>query len=282
MFFWGCKKEEVPIYPEADRDISISDKITIDNGVIVHDPIFNLIEYDNFLKYLSKSGRFKIVTLNEFNKTTSKDKIVIALRYDIDDNINAAVKFAYREHKYGIRSTYFALHTATYYGKFIDKKFVRYDNIIFYLKKMQNAFGHEIGLHNDLLTLQIMYEIPPKEYLKNELAFLRGNAIQIDGTAYHGSPYCYLYHYSNVFFWLDWPNSEQYEFVKKGYNTIKIEKDSLCNYDLDYEAGMLNQDYFFSDANFVDNKRWNMKMVNLDTIKPGKKVIIMLHPQHWD
>jgi len=25
-----------------------------------------------------------------------------------------------------------------------------------------------------------------------------------------------------------------------------------------------------------------MGMVNLDTVKPGKKVIMLIHPQHWE
>jgi hypothetical protein len=282
LFSLSCKKDEPITYTEVDRSISITDKISVDNGVKIHNQTFNLIEYDKFLNYISASDHFLLVKLKDFNKTTSTDKVVLALRYDIDDDIEAAVKFAYREHKYGIKSTYFILHTAPYYGNFVGNTFNRNDRIVFYIKKIQDYFGHEIGFHNDLLTLQIVYDIPPKYYLKNELAYLRGNKIEISGTAYHGSPYCYTYKYSNVFFWLDWPNSENYVFVTKDNKTIKLEKDSLKNYNLDYEAGLLNQDYFYSDANFEGENRWNMKMVNLDTIKPGKKVIIMLHPQHWN
>lgn len=281
--FTRCKKGEEILYTEVDRSIVINDKIKVDNGVKIHDQIFNLIEYDKFLQYLSTSDHFLIVQLKDFENTTSEDKVVLSLRYDIDDNINASVKFAYREHKYGIKSSYFVLHTAKYYGEIIGPYFKRNDNVIDYLKKIQDSFGHEIGFHNDLVTLQIMYGIDSKEYLKNELAFLRGNNIHIFGTSYHGSPYCYIYKYFNAYFWKEYPDGGwNYEYVTKDYKTIKIEKDSLKNYNFEYEGGLLNQDYFFTDANFQDGKRWNMRMINLDTIKPGKKVIIMLHPEHWD
>ena len=281
--FTRCKKGEEILYTEVDRSIVINDKIKVDNGVKIHDQIFNLIEYDKFLQYLSTSDHFLIVKLKDFENTTSEDKVVLSLRYDIDDNINASVKFAYREHKYGIKSSYFVLHTAKYYGEIIGPYFKRNDNVIYYLKKIQDSFGHEIGFHNDLVTLQIMYGIDSKEYLKNELAFLRGNNIHIFGTTYHGSPYCYIYKYFNAYFWKEYPDGGwNYEYVTKDYKTIKIEKDSLKNYNFEYEGGLLNQDYFFTDANFQDGKRWNMRMINLDTIKPGKKVIIMLHPEHWD
>ena len=73
-----------------------------------------------------------------------------------------------------------------------------------------------------------------------------------------------------------------YEYITKDNKIIEIEKDNLENYDLTYEGGQLDEDYFFADAFFINGKRWNMSMVNLDTIKPGKKVIILLHPEHWD
>ncbi len=281
--FSGCNKDEPLLYTEKDRSIQISDKIYIDNGVRIKNPIFNYLYYDDFLNYLSGSDRFQIVQLKDFKNAHSTDKVIIALRYDIDENINAAVKLAYREHKYGIKSTYFVLHTATYYGKMEGNVFTRYNNIVYYLKKIQDDFGQEIGFHNDLVTLQVVYNIPPKEYLKNELAFLRGHGLNIVGTTYHGSQYCYIYHYYNAYFWKEYPeNGWNYEYITKDSETMKIDKDSLQNYDFQYEGGLLDQDYFFADCNFVNGKRWNMSMVNLDTIKPGKKVIILLHPANWD
>ena len=283
VLFIACERDENIQYPEADRSIQVTDKIFIDNGVTIKDPVFNYSYYDNFLKHISGSGKFLIVPLKEFKNTFSEDKVVLSLRYDIDDNINAAVKFAYREHKYGIRSTYYFLHTAKYYGKKMGNTFHRNENLIHYIKKIQDSFGQEIGFHNDLVTLQLMYEIPPREYLAQELAYLRENDIDITGTTYHGSPYCLIYKYSNAYFWKDYPDSGwNYEYITKGFKTIKIDKDYMSNYGLEYEGNLLNQDYFFADAYFVDDKRWNMSMFNIDTIKPGKKVIILLHPEHWD
>ena len=283
VFLIRCSKEEETIYPEADRAIEITDNIFIDNGVQVKRPIFNYLYYDDFLKYISSSDRFLIVPLKDLKQTESTDKVILSLRYDIDENIAAAVKLAYREHKYGIKSTYFVLHTANYYGKKVGAEFIRNENMIYYLKKIQDAFGHEIGFHNDLVTLQLMYGIHPREYLKNELEYLRGNNINIRGTTYHGSQYCYIYKYFNAYFWYEYPNNGwNYEYITKGYKTIKIEKDSLQNYNFTYEGGLLDQDYYFSDSNFKNGKRWNMSMINLDTIKPGKKIVILLHPANWD
>jgi hypothetical protein len=278
----GCKKQDPEVYLDSeDRTISITDGITIDNGIGMKNPIFNYLTYEDFLRHITTSDHFLIVPLKDFKNTTSSDKVVLSIRHDMDDNIDASVKTAYRDHKYGITASFYVLHTAKYYGQEVGTVFKRNDKVIFYLKAIQDAFGQEVGFHNDLVTLQLIYEIPSREYLKNELAYLRGNGINIVGTTFHGSPYTYIYHYSNSDFWTEYSTTAD-EFITKGYKTIKVEKDSLPSYNFQYEGGMLNEDYFFSDTFFINGKRWNMSMVNLDTIKPGKKVIILTHPQHWN
>lgn len=288
IFFSKCRKEEDNVlYLDEVRSIDINENITIDNGIVIRDSIFNYKTYNDFLNYLTSSDRYLIVPLKDIGTTTSKDKVIISLRHDVDDNINSAVKFAYLEWKHGIISSYFILHTANYYGETKFGSFKRNDYIIYYLKKIQDSFGHEVGWHNDLVTLQIIYGLDPKVFLKNELKWLRSNGIKIFGNVSHGSYYCDIYHYVNSYFWLEVIGSNtgnyyNWEYIKKGFKTIKIVKDSLSNYNLEYEGNMLPHDYFFSDSFWPNGKRWHMGMVNLDTIKPGKKVIILLHPQHWD
>jgi hypothetical protein len=279
----SCKKDKIRYYPETDRTIQVSENISVDNGFYLNNPTFNLFTYENFLSYLSSSDHFIIVPEKEFGNTFSNDKVVLSLRYDIDFNIDASVRFAYREYRYGIHSTYFVLHTADYYGKTTRGSFIRNDNVIDYLKLMQNSYGQEIGFHNDLVTLQIVYGIPSREFLRNELEFLRSNGLNIVGTTYHGSQFCYKYKYYNAYFWIEYPNSGwNYDYVPIRSNNIIIEKDSLQNYGFKYEGGLLKADYFFSDVFFVNGKRWNMNMVDFDTIKPGKKVIVLLHPALWE
>jgi hypothetical protein len=282
-----CKKENYPVTYDEVRTIKISDKITIDNGTIMNDPVFNCNTYEQFLKYLVESDRFLIVPQKDFDKTTSNDKVVLSIRHDVDDNINAALKFAYRESKYGIKATYFILHTASYYGVTKREYFKRNDQIKDYLLTIQNTFDHEVGFHNDLVTLQVCYRISPKIFLKNELEWLRSNGLIITGTVAHGSPYCHIYHYLNSYFWEGVEKDpsgffDNWETVIKGYETIVLEKDKMSNYGFDYEGYDLKCDYYFADDAFFKGKRWQMGMINWDTIKPGKKVILLLHPQHWD
>jgi hypothetical protein len=228
---------------------------------------------------------------------------VLSIRHDVDDNINSAIKFAYRESKYGIKSTYFILHTASYYGVTKKNNFNRNDQIKDYLLKIQNSFYHEVGFHNDLVTLQVVYRISPRKFLKDELEWLRNNGLIISGSVAHGSTYCYMYHYLNSYFWegynqypesnfLNWgdikKNNQQIiiekdrKLSKANTELIVFEKDKMSNYGLDYEGYDLKWDYYFSDSNLINGKQWQMGMVNWDTIKPGKKVVLLLHPQRWD
>ena len=283
LVFYDCRKAEERFYTEADRTIEISDNLVVDNGFVVRDPIFNFNTYDNFLSYISSSNHFLIVPQQDFESTQSSEKVILSLRYDMDEDMKAAIKFAYREHKYGIKSSYFVLHTADYYGIRNGASFIRNEDVVPCLKKIQDYFGHEIGFHNDLITLQVVYGVLPGEYLRNELAYLRVNGIKVYGTTYHGSKYCYKYQYYNAYFWKEYPDGGwNYEYVSKGNKNIKIAKDSLNVYDFEYEGGLLKTDYFFTDVNYVNGKRWNMNMVNFDTIMPGKKVIILLHPALWN
>jgi len=285
LLFTSCKKIDINNFDPVNK-IKISDGIYIDNSVQIHDSKVNLITYEGFLKYLVTSNHFMIVTQKDFPTATSTDKVIISLRYDLDDDINNAVRFAYREHKFGIKSTYYVLHTANYYGVTSENYFKRNDKIKYYLHKIQNDFGQEIGWHNDLVTLQIVYNLDPKEFLRTELSWLRSNGINIFGTVAHGSEYCYVYHYLNSYFWKHSPGSfggsfDNWEFIPKNGENIKIEKDDLSSYNLEYDGNLYAYDYFYADCDRVNGELWHMGMVNFDTIQPGKKVIILLHPQYW-
>lgn len=281
----SCKKEDYPVFYEGTKTIKISEEITIDNGVIFDDAVFNYLTYERFLRHLVESNRFIIVPQKDFDKTNSADKVVLSIRHDVDDNINSAVKFAFREFKYGIRSTYFILHTAPYYGRIKENFFRRNDQIIDYLIAIQNSFCHEIGFHNDLVTFQVIYNLNSREFLKNELEWWRENGLIISGSVAHGSQYCYTYHYLNFYFWEESkqdPDFPCWTSIVKNNKLIAIEKDKMSDYDLTYEGYDLKWDYYFTDSQFINGVRWNMNMVNWDTIKPGKKVVLNLHPQHWD
>jgi hypothetical protein len=147
------------------------------------DTNFTWEKYAEFLNKVSDTSKYIVLPLNEFRKTFNSKKIIIGLRHDIDVDLNVAYEFSEIESKLGFRSTYFVLHSASYYLSNPNNMAVHNDKIIPILKTMQNVRHFEIGWHNDLVTLQVVYNINPVTFLHNELNWLRSNGINIVGTA---------------------------------------------------------------------------------------------------
>jgi len=250
------------------------------------DTNFTWQKYASFLKKISDTSKYIVLPLNEFRQTLDSKKIVIGLRHDVDVDLNVAYEFSKIESNLGFRSTYFILHTAPYYLEDQNNMAVHSEKIIPILKKMQNEKHFEIGWHNDLVTLQVIYNIDPVVFLHNELSWLRSNGLKIYGTAAHGSSYCKTYHYMNFYFFQEcsYPilvGRENNVTVPKDGKLITIKKGHLSDFKLEYEAYFLNNNKAYSDAVIKDGVRWNIGMLDLSLLKPGDRIIILLHPIHW-
>jgi hypothetical protein len=259
------------------------------NGKFINsksDSGFTYRKYVDFLNEISDTSKYIVLPINEFIKTINPKKIIIGLRHDIDLDLDIAFNLSKVENNVGFRSTYFVLHTANYYLANPGNKAVHNELIIPSLKKMQNVFHHEIGWHNDLITLQLVYKIDPVIFLHQELSWLRDNGLFITGTASHGSNFCYTYKYVNWYFWKEFPNPnvaafKNYESAIVGGETIIFKKAFLKDFDLDYEAYFINFNKYYSDASTVNGQRWNFGMLDLKTLHPGDRVQILMHPIYY-
>ena len=250
------------------------------------DTNFTYEKYAAFLKKISDTNKYIVLPLNDFRKTIDSNKIVIGLRHDVDNDLDLAFQFSETESNLGFRSTYFILHTAPYYLANSNNMSVHSDKIIPVLKTMQDERNFEIGWHNDLVTLQAVYKIDPVSFLHKELDWLRSNGIIIYGTSSHGSNYCHTYQYLNFYFFEEctYPVVGQYvnniSLTIDG-KTVPIKKGKLSDFDLEYEAYFLNNNKYFSDATITNGKRWNIGMLDINQLRAGDRVIILLHPIHW-
>ena len=250
------------------------------------DTNFTWEKYGAFLKKISDTSKYIVLPLNEFRKTINSNKIVIGLRHDVDNDLNVAYQFSETESKLGFRSTYFILHTAPYYLANPVDMSVHTEEILPVLKLMQNIRHFEIGWHNDLVTLQAVYNIDPVSFLHNELSWLRSNGINIYGTASHGSNFCYTYLYLNYYFFNECTYPVVGQFINNlnltiNGKTVPMKKGSLSDFGLEYEAYFLNNNKSFSDATITNGIRWNIGMLDLSQLIPGDRVMILLHPIHW-
>lgn len=258
------------------------------NAVTAAEPDTNFTyeKYAGFLKKVSDTSKYIVLPINEFRTTFNSNKIVIGLRHDVDNDLNKALEFSRTESDLGFRSTYYILHTAPYYVVSTSNMAIHSATILPILDIMQNVRHLEIGWHNDLVTLQAVYNIDPVAFLKNELTWLRANGINIYGSASHGSPYCYTYKYLNYYFFEECTYPVVGQFVNNVNLTISgknvpMKKGKFSDFNLEYEAYFLNNNKYFSDASITNGTRWNIGMLNLEQLQPGDRVIILLHPIHW-
>jgi hypothetical protein len=217
---------------------------------------FTYAEYERFLDRL---GSREVVPLREL----AAGRGDLALRHDVDDRIDSALELARREHDRGLRATYFVLHTAPYYER-VD--------LLDRLRRLQEL-GHEVGWHNDLVTLAVVHGRDPAAYLQRELERLRGDGIDVVGVAAHGSPWCHRLGFHNSYAFSDLPQPIA------GFPTRFEPIGFLADFGFAYDAYSLGEHAYFSDSRFDGGRRAHPADFPLE---PGKRTIVLTHPCHWD
>jgi hypothetical protein len=238
---------------------------------------FTYARYDAFLELLAARG-CSVISLRELREIGTPEEPVVGLRHDVDDRLESALELGRLEHARGMRSTYFVLHTAEYWSS---------PRLVDSLMVLQDEYGHEIGLHNDLVTLQCLMGVEPRAYLQSELDRLRAAGIAISGVSSHGSPYCYRFGYHNNYFFSDFegevvPGFPNTDVVETPRGRCEIARGSLAEFGFEYEAYHLGEDAYFSDASFTNGSRWHPQELDAGELVPGRKTIVLVHPCHWD
>jgi hypothetical protein len=218
---------------------------------------FTYAEFERFLDRLSER---EVVPLREFARGVGD----LALRHDIDFRFESALELARREHARGLHCTYFVLHTAPYYAR---------PDLLARLRELQ-SLGHEIGFHNDLVTLERVYNIDIEAYARRELERLREGGIEIVGAAAHGSPWCHRLGFHNNYAFAGWDEPVP------GFpaRTVRRKLDPAA-LGLEYEAYHVPRDEYFSDASFVNGRRRHP--LDLELVD-ARRTIVLVHPDHWD
>jgi hypothetical protein len=226
---------------------------------------FSYARYEDFVRRLAVRD-VDVVRLRDL-EAGRRDRPVVALRHDVDERLESAVRLAVIEHAHGIHATYFALHTAPYWPQ---------ADTVARLGEIQ-ALGHELGFHNDLVTLERLGQVDTASYLGAALDRLRTGGLDIRGAAAHGSRWCHRLGFHNNYAFAGWdepvPGFPSHDVARKL---------DPADYGLEYEAYHLPPHTYLSDAQFVGGRRWHVDDLDLEALEPGDVAIVNVHPCHWD
>lgn len=169
----------------------------------------------------------------------SPEMPALYIRHDVDHDLEHALAFARAEASYGIKSTYFLLHTAGYFDysqQFLDR-----------CKELIDL-GHRVGLHNNIITEWLVTGREPAAIAAKPLSFFWKNGIIMSGSSSHGDPMCYRANYINYEIWQEcpWPSKHQ----------LSVKQIRMQELLLNYEAYFLHRDYYLSDS----GGRWRADM----------------------
>ena len=190
------------------------------------------------------------------------DSESVALRHDVDHNLEHAVRFARWEAKLGIVGSYYVLPEAWYWSDFETTDRLR--EIV--------ELGHEVGLHSNVRALAWKAGANPNsggdasyaehyekaaEILRDQLYDLRTRVGEetVRGTAAHGDVLWYTQGMDNALLYAVRPLSE---------------------FGLEYEAYALSA----TGARYVTDNRGTLSPALEET--DGRQTHLVLHPEHWE
>ena len=244
-------------------------------------------EYFSYLEHFSKT-----VTVRELSENSHIPDL-IALRHDIDYDLDLALEMSYWEREEGIRSTYYLLHTADYWQEphFLEKCLQIQD------------FGHEVGLHLNVLTEWIQGKIQDVAmHLQQLITPLRQAGLNISGTSTHGDRLCYDQGFINYWcfrelkpsnlevetglsaegipvkeekFQIQYPKSNFLE--RSGGERFNLWSVSMKNLGISYDAIHTSHNFYYTDS----GGGWSRSADPLKcSLKSGRHQVL-LHPIYW-
>jgi hypothetical protein len=230
-------------------------------------------EYRMLLSELSKP-KYRVLPLGEFNQDHSTDKVLIALRHDSDSHVSKALQMAEIEKQTGIRSTYFLLHSAKYYGTVKDGVMIR-NGAVDELAKKLHAMGFEIGIHRNLFNMMWKYQFEPRAFMKEEVAYYKSLGIPVTGSAAHGDGTTIGRKLNEMWIYSEFGKKGAYVLNGTSYPYGEY---PTVDFGVDYEAYLQKHTTKSGD---LSGKSPAELVDYLDKLEPGSRCGFLIHPEHW-
>jgi hypothetical protein len=240
--------------------------------------VFTWDQYNQLMTVLSDK-KFLVLPLNEMRSTFDSTMVVVGLRHDIDMNPFKALEMADIEKHYSFRATYFVLATAEYYGTVSGATIIRRPEMDYVYKDLYKK-GAEIGIHNDMLALMVLYNFNILEFTRDEISHYASLGIPVYGTAAHGSQVARDLSVSNYEIFSDFATRDSVIYNGHKYPVGKF---SLKDCGLIYEAYHISFYHYYSESSgkWNDNNGFNGILEKLKASQPGDRIQILTHPEWW-
>lgn len=202
------------------------------------------------------------------------DEPHVALRHDVDWSIENALAMASVEHQMGIRSSYYLLHPdgeitpANYFGTVEGSELVIDPRLFEWATRLLDL-GHEVGLHNDLISLALVTRRQPREFLEQIVEAFAARGIVLEGSVAHGSRTCRDLGYMNYQIFSDFrdtpvavdyrDNPELFErfarpVVERDGHVVPRFELRMSDFGLRYEANFVPREVYVYDS----SARWTV------------------------
>jgi hypothetical protein len=209
----------------------------------------------------------------------------IALRHDMDHDVENSVRLAEWEAERGHRSTYYVLHRDWYWG---GPDAAAPSKLVLRGLDRIASLGHEIGLHNNAITIALKTGRDPARVLDDDLAALRRHGFDVTGSVAHGDRVCREVGYVNDEIFVERPRPEfgapdrtlsYADPESKATHEVTLEPRPMADFGLTHEANSIGHSQYLSDS----DGRWNVPFTDLDDrfAAEGGFLQILVHPIWW-
>lgn len=246
---------------------------------------------DRFFRYLEHFGTTAPVR-DLYSRPNERH--LVALRHDVDHDLDLALEVAFWERERGCRATFFLLHTAAYWNdaRFLDKCLQLQD------------FGHEVGLHVNMLAEWRRGDVDePGRRLRDLLGTLRDAGVDVVGISAHGDRLCYEAGFANYWLFAELRPSDpiaeesgrsaegvrvedpryqlayppSHRLQRDDNQTLPLWSESFATHNLVYHASHVPMDRYFTDS----GGSWTRSPDPLDhDLQRGRHQVLM-HPVYY-
>ena len=228
----------------------------------------------------------EVVPVREaFARRAVGPKRFIALRHDMDHDVENSVRLAEWESHRGFRSTYYVLHGDWYWGGPAARR-----PSTFVLRALDRiaALGHEIGLHNNAITIALLTGDDPGAVLDRDLSALRQHGFDIVGSVAHGDPLCRTVGYINNELFTECARPAMgaadrlltyIDPASGGRRSLRLQPRPMAESGLTHEANNSGHTITLSDT----GGHWSVPFDGIDDLIAVQGVFLqaLIHPVWW-